>query len=83
MLRSLTVLLFAITLSLSASSQGIPSDTTGAEATQGQHSEAIEYLLSAASGYDEEAKWSTVSSLSVGTDGGPDVVSKKCCKDEG
>lgn len=80
MTRSSFIAIFVLTLSLSAPSQTFSSEAASQESSQqGQHSAAIEYLLSAAAtqgGSEGEA----ISRQSVGAEGGPDVVGKKCCK---
>lgn len=79
MLKRPIALFVAITLTFSMPAQSLPSNSSVAEATQGQHSVAIEYLLSAAASMGD-AQGDSISRQSVGTEGGPDVDSAKCCK---
>ena len=78
--RFLSVLLFAFTLSLSASSQTFSSEAASQESGQQvQHSEAIEYLLSAAA-VVSDTEGISISRLSDDALGEPDVASAECCK---
>lgn len=78
--RFLTVILCILTLSFSTPSLSFSSEAASQESgQQGQHSEAIAYLLSAAAVVGDAERMS----IRVQSDdalGGPDVVSAECCK---